>query len=42
MCSQANFRRLDSDVFDANRIPRLDDDSRIAAIESKELAGKEV
>jgi len=33
---------MDSDTFDASRIPRLEDDSGIAAIESKELAEKKI
>jgi len=41
MCSWTNFRPLDTDVFDASRIPRLDEGFWIAAIESKELAKKE-
>jgi hypothetical protein len=40
MCSRTNFRPLDTDVFDASRIPRLDEGFWIAAIESKELAKK--
>jgi hypothetical protein len=42
MCSQTNFQPVDSEALDANRIPRLDGDSGIMAIESKELAKKVV
>jgi hypothetical protein len=41
MCSQTNFRPVDSEALDASRIPRLDERLGIAAIESKELAKKE-
>ena len=37
MCSQTNFRPVDSEALDASRIPRLDGDSGITEIESKEL-----
>jgi len=40
MCSQTNFSPVDSDTFDASRIPRLDENSGIVAIESKELGEK--
>lgn len=42
MCSQTNFRPVDSEALDASRIPRLDGDPRIAEIESKELREKDV
>jgi hypothetical protein len=41
MCSKTNFWPVDSEALDAGRIPRLDGDSRIVAIERKELAKKD-
>src|SRR5260221_5056968 len=42
MCSETNFRPVDSEALDASRIPRLDERLGIAAIENKELAKREV
>jgi hypothetical protein len=42
MCSETNFWPVDSEALDASRIPRLDEDSGITGIESKELARRDV